>query len=197
MDLKWTYDTRCVGQMCNWKLLAISNQNSPPPQCGRRPPHSCCCSTRRAEPPDPQARGPLSAICIGRRRGPGRLLLFNTTRTLSGPPSTGATISRKPLPPAALWGNEKAVPFQKQAGEPGHSALGPSPLVATDTPPKTFKAYRVACALFSPARLISEASLPVFHRGWGRISTADVPCFLTRNLKWNGFLAILAPLDTL
>ena len=32
--------------------------------------------------------------------------------------------------------------------------------------------YRVARALFSRGRLISEASLPVFQRGWGRI-----PCF--------------------
>jgi len=31
------------------------------------------------------------------------------------------------------------------------------------------KTYRVARALFSRGRLISEASLPVFQRGWGRI----------------------------
>jgi len=30
------------------------------------------------------------------------------------------------------------------------------------------KTYRVARALFSRGRLISEASLPVFQRGWGR-----------------------------
>ena len=33
------------------------------------------------------------------------------------------------------------------------------------------KTYRVARALFSRGRLISEASLPVFQRGWGRIHT--------------------------
>jgi len=33
------------------------------------------------------------------------------------------------------------------------------------------KTYRVARALFSRGRLISEASLPVFQRGWGRTST--------------------------
>jgi len=33
------------------------------------------------------------------------------------------------------------------------------------------KTYRVARALFSRGRLISEASLPVFQRGWGRIQT--------------------------
>ena len=32
------------------------------------------------------------------------------------------------------------------------------------------KTYRVARALFSRGRLISEASLPVFQRGWGRIA---------------------------
>ena len=40
------------------------------------------------------------------------------------------------------------------------------------------KTYRVACALFSPARLISQASLPVFHRGWGR-SEERTPVQLT------------------
>jgi hypothetical protein len=34
------------------------------------------------------------------------------------------------------------------------------------------KTYRVARALFSRGRLISEASLPVFQRGWGRIYSA-------------------------
>ena len=36
--------------------------------------------------------------------------------------------------------------------------------------PPPAKTYRVARALFSRGRLISEASLPVFQRGWGRIS---------------------------
>ena len=69
----------------------------------------CCCSTQRAQPPDPQAREPLSlwmeaaaAVQHNARThsGPpstgatitmdgGVLLLFNTTRTLSGPPSCG------------------------------------------------------------------------------------------------------------
>jgi hypothetical protein len=42
----------------------------------------CCCSTQRAQPPDPQARVRCNV-----------LLLFNTTRTRSGPPSTRATIA--------------------------------------------------------------------------------------------------------
>ena len=36
------------------------------------------------------------------------------------------------------------------------------------------KTYRVARALFSRGRLISEASLPVFQRGWGRTAM----CFI-------------------
>ena len=47
---------------------------------------SCCCSTQRAQPPDPQAREPLS---LWTEAWP-LLLLFNTTRTTSGPPSTRA-----------------------------------------------------------------------------------------------------------
>jgi hypothetical protein len=36
------------------------------------------------------------------------------------------------------------------------------------------KTYRVARALFSRGRLISEASLPVFQRGWGRIQISSL-----------------------
>ena len=39
---------------------------------------------------------------------------------------------------------------------------------AKKTAPRA-KTYRVARALFSRGRLISEASLPVFQRGWGRM----------------------------
>ena len=39
------------------------------------------------------------------------------------------------------------------------------------------KTYRVARALFSRGRLISEASLPVLQRGWGRMPVLGL-CFL-------------------
>ena len=66
----------------------------------------CSCETHSAQPPDPQARGPLSlhvwhSLRLWTEVWPTQpaitqavlLVLFNTTRTLSGPPSTGGAIA--------------------------------------------------------------------------------------------------------
>ena len=143
------------------KLHAIPNPNSSPlTQCGRRPPHSCCCSTRRAQPErTPKHEGRYR---YGRSSEAWPVAAVQHSAHCSGPPRLAqAQDAQEPLSPGAAAtprsvGKRKGLELSRSGGTvsktPGVGAgtlrLGS---LGTDTPPKPNLSSRVraifACAV--------------------------------------------------